>query len=177
MIVYIMRHGTTVWNEKGITQGRNQNRLSLRGKQEVYLKAQQFKNTPIDVIICSPVFRAVQTANIMNVSNKKVIKNNLLTEIDQGIFAGRHKDSFTLEEQKLRAQRSKACGMENFEELKLRCKKFLQQLKTQNYNAVLVVTHNATASILADLICGNDKDYKNIRGWNFNNAEIKKFVI
>ncbi|MBO7527954.1 MAG: histidine phosphatase family protein [Clostridia bacterium] len=31
MNLYVLRHGTTVWNEKGITQGRSQNRLSKSG--------------------------------------------------------------------------------------------------------------------------------------------------
>ena len=31
MNLFVMRHGTTVWNEKGITQGRTNNRLSKSG--------------------------------------------------------------------------------------------------------------------------------------------------
>lgn len=32
MKVYVMRHGTTIWNENGITQGHTNNRLSQKGK-------------------------------------------------------------------------------------------------------------------------------------------------
>jgi hypothetical protein len=41
-----MRHGTTVWNEKGITQGHTNNRLSKKGKiltEEVALKYKNIK--------------------------------------------------------------------------------------------------------------------------------------
>ena len=33
MNLYIMRHGTTTWNEKGITQGRSNNKLSKKGNK------------------------------------------------------------------------------------------------------------------------------------------------
>ena len=66
MNIFVMRHGTTVWNEKGITQGRSNNRLSSNGIEMVEQVAKEFKNVNFDVIFCSPLMRTVQTAKIMN---------------------------------------------------------------------------------------------------------------
>ena len=66
MQIYIMRHGTTVWNEKGITQGRTNNRLSKKGKLLTEEVSQKYKDLKIDFIFCSPLMRTVQTANIIN---------------------------------------------------------------------------------------------------------------
>ena len=83
MKVYIMRHGTTVWNEKNITQGRSQNRLSVSGKQLVEKVAKQNSALKIDVIFSSPLMRTMQTANIMNkYHNVPILKDERLTEID-----------------------------------------------------------------------------------------------
>ena len=50
MNIYIVRHGTTVWNQKGISQGHSQNRLSESGKQLVIQTANKHKDTKFDII-------------------------------------------------------------------------------------------------------------------------------
>ena len=96
MNLYVMRHGTTVWNEKGITQGRSNNRLSKNGIELTELVSKKFKDIKFDVIISSPLMRTIQTANIMNkYHNVKVFKDDELLEIDQGIFTGHYKNSLT----------------------------------------------------------------------------------
>lgn len=85
-----MRHGTTAWNEKGITQGRTNNRLSKSGKVLTEQRAKDFAYKNIDIIFCSPLMRTVQTANIINkFHNVKIQKDDRLIEIDQGIFTGK----------------------------------------------------------------------------------------
>ena len=44
MKVYVLRHGTTVWNEEGRTQGRRQNKLSVSGKKLAEQTAEKLKN-------------------------------------------------------------------------------------------------------------------------------------
>ena len=99
MKIYILRHGETVWNFKGITQGRSNNRLSSNGKEQVEKIAIDYKDVKFDEIFVSPLMRTIQTANIMNkYHNKKLIRDERIIEIDQGKFTGRRKDSFTPEE-------------------------------------------------------------------------------
>ena len=180
MKLYVMRHGTTVWNEKGITQGRTNNRLSKNGKLLTEKVAKELKDVVFDVIITSPLMRTVQTANIINKYNKvKILKDNNLIEIDQGDFTGRSKNSLSKKEETLKNKRAKSAGMESYEECFKRVKTFLNTIKQKyHYDCVLIVTHNCVATFVEDIVTNknaNFKDGKFLR--NFNNAEVKKFVI
>lgn len=177
MKLYIMRHGTTVWNEKGTTQGRSQNRLSKEGKILAQRQAEKFKDVKFDIIFSSPLMRTMQTANIMNAFHGvKIVKDERLTEIDQGIFTGRHKDSLTEEEKVLKANRSKMCGMESLEEVYERSLSFFNFIKTTKCESVLIVTHNRNAEILSSIVQHKNKeDFE--KPLYFKNAEIRKFEI
>ena len=175
-----MRHGTTVWNEKGITQGRTNNRLSKNGKLLTEKVAKELKDVVFDVIITSPLMRTVQTANIINKYHKvKILKDDNLIEIDQGDFTGRSKNSLSKKEEILKSKRAKSAGMESYEECFIRVQKFLNTIKNNyNYDCVLIVTHNCVATFVEDIVTNKNADFKEDRFLrNFNNVEVKKFVI
>jgi probable phosphoglycerate mutase len=180
MNVYVMRHGTTVWNEKGITQGRTNNRLSVSGKELTEEVAKKYSETKFDIIFASPLMRTMQTANIINRYHKvKIIKDERLIEIDQGIFSGKSKYEITEEEKKLKFARAKECGMESYESVYKRIENFINELKkNKKYENVLIVTHNVGASF-AELVLTNTKvDYNNDKHLrSFKNAEMKCFNI
>ena len=178
MNLYVMRHGTTVWNEKGITQGHSQNRLSSVGKNLVEKVAKKYKNEKFDLIVVSPLFRTVQTANIMNkYHDVKVIKDDLLIEIDQGIFTGRSNKSLSQNEKMLKSQRSKQAKMESFEECFERVKIFMKNLKNKfSCQNLLIITHNCVATFIEDIVLSKKVDFANKKFIvNFDNAELKKF--
>lgn len=179
MKVFIMRHGTTVWNEKGISQGRSNNRLSKNGKLLTFQVAEKYKNQPIDAIFVSPIFRTVQTANIINKFHKaKIIKNDLLIEIDQGIFTGKAWKNLTDEEKRLKNIQDKSCGMESNESVYKRANEFIEFLKTQHYENVFVITHNVVASLISNILSGIETDFNNRNHLHyFKNAEVKVFEI
>lgn len=173
-----MRHGTTVWNEKGITQGRSKNRLSQAGVILTKKVAERFAKEKVDVIYVSPLMRTVQTANIINkFHNVKVVKDERLTEVDQGIFTGRIFKTLTDEEKKLKSSRSAKAGMESMQNVGKRVKEFSSWLlKDCPYNNVLIITHNVCASMLATILQGVKIDYANSSHVHcFDNAEMKKF--
>ena len=180
MNLYAMRHGTTVWNENGLTQGRSNNRLSRAGKAQTEVVATKLKDVKFDVIFCSPLMRTVQTANIVNKHhNSKIIKNDLLNEIDQGVFTGRKFSTLSEEEKALKKTRSQEAGMESYESCFTRIKKFVEFLKGQRqFENVLVVTHNVGASFIEDILQNRKVDFNDqtfLR--NFKNAEVKKFLL
>lgn len=177
MKLYIMRHGKTVWNEKGITQGHTNNRLSKNGKIKTQEVSKKYSKTHFDVIFCSPLMRTMQTANIMNVfHNTKIIKDQRLIEIDQGIFTGRKKTSLTDEEKEQKFSHDKKYGMESYQSVFLRTKNFIEFLKTQTYKNVLVITHNVNASFVEDIIEDAEINFFN-GSRHFDNAEIKCFNL
>ncbi len=176
MKVYVMRHGTTVWNEKGITQGRSNNRLSKSGKKLAEDVADQYKNEKFEVIFCSPLMRTMQTANIINKFHKvKIVKDDRLIEINQGVFAGRKKETWTDEEKQARIDRDERFGLEKYESVYSRAKNFIEDLKTKQYKNVLIVTHNVVASLIELIL--NDIDYSDKHLGAFKNAEIKNFNL
>ena len=179
MKIYIIRHGTTCWNEKQIIQGFSNNRLSLNGKLLVEESSKKHKNTKFDVIFSSPLMRAMQTANIMNkCHNVKIIKDVRLIEVDQGIFTGRKKSSLTDEERKLRKQKAASCGMEKFESVYVRSKEFLDYIRTLKYKNILIVTHNVNASLMECIIKNEKVNFEDKKQTtNFHNAEVRYYKI
>ena len=180
MNVYVMRHGTTVWNEFGKTQGRSNNRLSKAGIELTKKVAKEYANVKFDAIICSPLMRTMQTANLMNEYHKvKIIKDDRLIEIDQGIFSGRGRDGLTDEEKVLKYARSEKCGMESFESVFIRIKNFIDQLnKEKKFKNVLIITHNTPASFIAHIYNKVEVDFtKKEHISNFKNAQVKWFNV
>lgn len=175
-----MRHGTTRYNELGISQGRLNNRLSKKGIELVEKASFEAKDIPFEIIYSSPLMRTVQTANLINNYHKvKIIKDERLTEIDQGIFTGRKYSTLTPEEKALKDAQTPGTQMEQSYEVYDRAMEFLIELKnTCKYNNVLIVTHNHVATCLEIFIkTGATKyDKPNIIS-DFLNAQIKKFTI
>ena len=180
MKIYVMRHGQTVWNAMGITQGRSQNRLSQSGKMQAEMTAEKAKNIKFDLIICSPLMRTVQTANIMNkYHNVKIVKNEKINENDQGIFTRRKYSTLTEEEKMLKEQRAKIAKMESIEEIESRTKAFIEEVKEKYAEKViLVVTHNIVASAI-EAVSKNVKfsEYAFRNLFSFKNAELREIEI
>ena len=181
MEILVMRHGTTVWNENKITQGRTNNRLSKSGKEIATIRAEEYKNEKIDLIFASPLMRTMQTANIMNkFHNVKIVKDERIVEIDQGIFAGRKKSTLTPEEIALKRAQAEGTGMEKFSAVFKRCTEFIEFLKKEySDKRVLIVTHNIVASFI-ELAIKNGYKYREEyidKPCIFKNAELKIFEI
>lgn len=177
--VYVMRHGCTVWNEKGITQGKTENLLSQKGKIETLGVAEEYKNVKIDAIFCSPRRRAVQTVNIFNkYHNAKVIKDERLSEINQGIFTGRVWDKLSEEEKQLKAKRLPEYGMESYKSVYERTLKFANSIKQSKFQNILVVTHSINANMLSEILEGKKIDLSNMEyNGRFDNVEVREFEI
>ena len=84
--IYVMRHGQTNWNINKILQGQTNIDLNETGINQAKAKIEEIKNLDINLIFCSPLNRAAQTAKI--VSNRKIpiIYNDSLTERCFGDF-------------------------------------------------------------------------------------------
>ena len=180
MKLIITRHGQTVWNKHKRTQGRVHNRLSKEGIISVQNIAEKLKNVKIDYIFSSPLLRAVQTANLINKNhNKKIIKDQRLTDIDQGSFTGRYFDTLTSEELIIKNNRDKKYGMESLWELYDRVNDFLSFLK-QNYpsSTILIVTHSGVASFIELSTKHAEFDPEIFARTDlFQNAEFKEIMI
>ena len=89
MKLYVIRHGQTNWNLKGIIQGQKDIELNDKGINEARKAKAEFNSLKIDLIMCSPLKRAKETAKILNTDkNINIIYKSELIERGLGDFEG-----------------------------------------------------------------------------------------
>ena len=68
MIIAMVRHGQTYFNEKGLVQGRVDNPLNDIGKEQAKILGKQLKEKgeTFDMIASSPLSRSLETAYILS---------------------------------------------------------------------------------------------------------------
>ncbi|MCR5687342.1 MAG: histidine phosphatase family protein [Lachnospiraceae bacterium] len=88
-MLYIMRHGSTDWNEEHKLQGRTDIPLNARGRKMAEDAASRFRDVNIDICYCSPLKRAEETARIfLEGRNVPIITDERLAEMGFGICEG-----------------------------------------------------------------------------------------
>lgn len=88
----LVRHGSTVWNTEGRYTTRSDIPLSPAGIEQARATAAALASEGIDRILCSPLGRARETAEIIAAAQTRrvpaVTVDDRLTEIDSGPFEG-----------------------------------------------------------------------------------------
>ena len=67
MGLYFVRHGQTDWNVRGKLQGKSDIALNETGRLQAVETREKLKQVAMDAIYCSPLMRARETAEIINV--------------------------------------------------------------------------------------------------------------
>ncbi len=89
MNLYVIRHGQTEWNVMKKMQGSIDIPLNKKGIKQAYITKKNLDHISIDVIFCSPLKRAKQTAEIINKGrNLEIIYDERLKERNYGEFEG-----------------------------------------------------------------------------------------
>lgn len=89
MKLYVTRHGRTQWNEENRICGITDIPLAEKGIEQAQSLARETEGKGIDRIICSPLMRAVQTAQIVSqVCGAPVAADRRLAEQNYGIYEG-----------------------------------------------------------------------------------------
>ena len=138
-MLYIMRHGKTDWNALHKLQGRTDIPLNEEGRLMALKAHEEYKSWNIDVCYCSPLIRAVETAQIV-LKNRgiPIITDERLVEM-----------SFRKPEEYIES----IGGAETFAELFARTGSFLKEViepQLQEGKDVLIVGHGAMNS---SIIC------------------------
>lgn len=158
-MLYIMRHGKTDWNQLHKLQGRTDIPLNDIGREMARNAAELYKNIHFDICFCSPLSRALETAQIFLADrNIEIIPDERLVEMCFGIYEGTA-NSFEIEGCPINvlfhnpAEYKGVEDGETFEELFARTGDFLkntaESLLAQGKN-VLIVGHGAMNS---SIIC------------------------
>ena len=172
MILFI-RHGETNLNAKKIVAGAKMNvPINKVGKLQAKLTAERLKDTKIDVVFCSPMKRARQTAKIVMKYHKKVpiFYDERLRERDWGVFDG--KPEALLPENYWHFGTELPKSVESVDMLYERIKMFYDDV-LENYKGktVLVVAHNGIARVSGLYFKGFPK-FKDFNMYQRDNAGV-----
>ena len=159
-MLYIMRHGKTDWNALHKLQGRTDIPLNDEGRLMASKAHEEYKSLHIDVCYCSPLIRAVETAQIV-LKNRgiPIITDERLVEMSFGDYEG-IENSFKIPDcpinlifHKPQEYIESIGGAETFAELFARTGSFLKEViepQLQEGKDVLIVGHGAMNS---SIIC------------------------
>ena len=88
-MLYIIRHGTTDWNEQHRLQGRTDIPLNEEGRQMARRAAEEYREVHFDECYCSPLVRARETAQILlEGRNVPIYVDERLAEMSFGEYEG-----------------------------------------------------------------------------------------
>ena len=92
-IIYLTRHGQTLWNIEKRLQGRGNSPLTEQGIERAKELRDRIKYIHIDIIYSSPIERAITTANIIKGDKSiEVITDDGLMEMCFGDYEGKITD-------------------------------------------------------------------------------------
>ena len=149
MKLYIARHGQTTWNVDDLVCGRADVPLTELGHQQAQKLAQSALDKKIDVILCSPLERARNTAQpISDAIGVPIQIDDRLVEFDFGSFDGTSR--FGEEFVWLRAQMpTRFPGGESGFDLAYRVYGLLYEIKEKYADKnVLLVCHNCVSRMV-----------------------------
>lgn len=154
--ITFVRHGNTYWNNEKRTQGYSHNPLSEVGIKQAHAVAERLANEKWDMLICSDLKRAMDTADIISDKINMPIDfyDERLREIGRGEITG------TIESERIEKWgenwRDLDLGVETYENLRARGLDFVQDVvKRYPDKKLLVVTHGL---LLGQILKGLLKD-------------------
>ena len=175
---YLVRHGQTEWNTQGRTQGHGNSPLTDLGISQAQNLAKALREYPIDMIYCSDLGRAVQTAQIVGKElNLDVVATDKLREMGFGVWEGMKMTDIETEYADLfnlwRNQPDKLLvpGGEMLKDIKKRQDELIDYLNEKYKNKhILLVSHSVTVRVM--LLSMLDSDIKNIYRIRQDNTAI-----
>ncbi|MFC1651554.1 histidine phosphatase family protein [Patescibacteria group bacterium] len=150
-------HGTTTDNENNISSGWSNVELSDLGvKQSIELK-NKIKDKKFDIIFCSDLKRAVDSANLTFKNTVSIIPDKRLRECNYGKYNAQPSEIVEPLQEKFITE--KFPEGESYEDVKNRIADFLKFLK-QNYDgkSVAIIAHKAPQLALEVLL--NNKTWE-----------------
>lgn len=90
----LVRHGESLWNEKGLWTGWTDIGLSEKGKEEARAAGEKLKGVPIDLAYTSVLLRAKQTLDeiksVLGI-DMPTFEDKALNEKNYGVYTGKNK--------------------------------------------------------------------------------------
>ena len=176
MKIYLVRHGQTDWNLKGLRQGQHDIPLNDSGREQARIIQNKLSDIDFDVCFTSPLKRAAETAEIIVNHKCKIIPDDRLKERCFGKSEGMPNDSFDMKDDWHFGAVFEDKDYETIEQLFDRAKSFLSDLRKVKANNVLIVSHGSFAKALHYSIVGYDKN-TNFLEWFLLNCEYDSYDL
>jgi alpha-ribazole phosphatase/probable phosphoglycerate mutase len=161
-------HGTTTDNEQGLCTGQAPGELSGLGERQSIELKEMIKYKKFDIVFCSDLRRAVDSADLTFGDSVKIIQDKRLREIDYGdLTQAKEQDVDYLEHID-----KKFPNGESLKDVEDRIKSFLEFLK-ENYDNkhVAIVAHKASQLAIEVLINKKtweqaiNQDWRKTKAW------------
>jgi broad specificity phosphatase PhoE len=173
--IYLIRHGETESNRKGIFRGRLDILLSQMGKEQARDLKRYFENIPVDVVYTSPLQRAVETAETAFPGHTP-LKEELLNNLDLGEWSGMDKkivrerfprqwDSWVK-----RPETITFPGGERLADVLQRSRTFFEKVIAADAESIAAISHRSVVKVMIAAAVGVEKNYY----WKFHldNASV-----
>lgn len=176
MEIIITRHGQTEWNVLGKVQGLADIELNEKGIEQAKETSKILKNEKIDLIICSPLIRARQTAEIINQGrNIPIIYDEGIIERNFGEFEGINKKEFDFVGFWSYRQNKKYKKAENIKDFFNRVYGFLDKIKTEYANKRILIVAHGGISIPVNCYFNGIPEDDNLLKLVLENCETAKY--
>ena len=175
-MLYVARHGQTVWNAKNKVCGVTDVELTEKGKEQARILAYEVREKEIDLILSSPLKRAVETSMIISeICEIPFETDNRLIEQNYGVFEGtdRKNENF-LNYKKCFANRYP--GGESMMQVAHRVYDLINEMKSKyNNKNILIISHGGVCRIIHTYFYDmtNDEFFY----YTLANAELKTYKI
>ncbi|MFZ7120542.1 MAG: histidine phosphatase family protein [Eubacteriaceae bacterium] len=181
MDLYIVRHGNTKWNTLNLIQGSRDIPLDKKGISESKILMEKLNKFDIDLIISSPLKRAIQTATI--IGNNRNIPIEIvedLIEVDFGVWQGltwkkilyHYKEYIATNTYHGYANPPEG---ETYDEVDIRICRFANNVFSFCEENIVIVTHRAIIRFLLSYIL--KKNLAEINTFKLPNTSIIKIKI
>ena len=176
MVLYLIRHGRTDWNDKGLLQGKSNIPLNDDGIKSAKKLHEYFLDKNIDLCFSSPLTRTLETAEII-FPNLNIITDERIVERDLGKFEGKSYAEYHLNNFWNYKENSTYGEVEPVQDLLKRSDLFLKEIK-QKYSDknIAIVSHGAFLRALHYTIVGYNEQ-TDFEEFSIKNCEVKKYEI
>lgn len=144
--IYFVRHGETESNVAVTVSGAGTDAiLTENGRRQAQKTGRDLKDKSIELMICSPMTRTVETARIIakeiGYGPARIVRNPLFIERRCGIYEGGPEEVYLKDQ----AQGALHSSVETTEQMYERLKEALESLRAYKENKILVVSHGGTS--------------------------------
>lgn len=177
MKLYVVRHGETIWNVENRVQGITDIPLTDKGRLDATLQKDFVKSLDIDVVISSPLDRAIETAKILTDNKLPINTDDRIKERDWGMNEGADIDSVDRIDCWDVILNTRVQNIESIQDFMYRVSSFLEDIKVRYKDKkVLIVTHSAVIRVIHYLL-GTIPEDGDLSKINIPNLRIMEYDL